>query len=268
MVSPRIHRRLDRLTTALAPQASVGESANELARSPRDEGHDLAVETTKAFSAMIGFYRKHYDLSPDDAQAKAEATPDHCIERALSCEPSQVSWLDIDAVARIDPAKALARWDEIKEAARKEVRTGHRAAKALEGFDSSCWKRARFLAVRTELSVAWRPRNAAEQHLIDQMAQFQELMWSWQESMTAYHQMVLNDTSRAKVRDSKFEPPRLSWIEAMERAARMVERLHALYLRSLESLRHLRRLPPVVVRTAGQVNIGSQQMNMMGASAR
>src|SRR5262249_37421342 len=82
------------------------------------------------------------------------------IERALSCEPSQVSWLDIDAIARTDPQKALARWDEIKEAARGEVRAGHRAARALEGYDSDCWRRARFLAVRAELTEAWRPRNA------------------------------------------------------------------------------------------------------------
>jgi hypothetical protein len=42
----------------------------------------------------------------------------------------------------------------------------------------------------------------------------------------------------------------------------MVERCHRLYLRTLGALQDLRRRPPVVVRRAGQVNIGGQQVNV------
>jgi hypothetical protein len=37
-----------------------------------------------------------------------------------------------------------------------------------------------------------------------------------------------------------------------------------LYLRTLRALQEMRRLPPVVVRAAGQVNIGQQQVTMTG----
>ena len=43
----------------------------------------------------------------------------------------------------------------------------------------------------------------------------------------------------------------------------MVERWHAFYRHTLKALQDLRRLsPPVVVRRAGQVNIGQQQVNL------
>jgi hypothetical protein len=228
----------------------------------------LASELAAAFGSMVSFYRKHYALSPEEARTRAATTPDHCTEHALSCEPSQLSWFDLNGLANTEPAKALARWEEVKEAARGELRSGHRAARAIEGCDSLCWKRARFLAIRAELTEAWRPRNAAEQHLIDQMAQWQDFVWSWQETMVAYHEIIQNGRSRKKDSDERLQPPRLSDAEALERATQMVERFQKLYLRSLTALRELRRLPPVVVRAAGQVNIGQQQVNVTGAGGR
>jgi hypothetical protein len=58
------------------------------------------------------------------------------------------------------------------------------------------------------------------------------------------------------------ELPRLSLAEALDQAEGMVERCHRLYLRTLGALQDLRRRPPVVVRRAGQVNIGAQQVNL------
>src|SRR5262245_27107919 len=257
-----LRRRVGRLTSALVPITAPTQTVSAIRELPEDGARALAVEIARAFGAFVDYYREHHAMSPDEARAKAAETPDHYIERSLSCDPSQVSWLDIDARARIDAQKAPARWEEVKEAARGEVRTGDRAARAIEGYDLDCWRRARYLAVRAELTEAWRPRNAAEQHLIDQMAQSQDLMWKWQESLTAYHQMVMNGTREFRRKDGEIEPPQLSYVEAMERAASMVERFHAVYLRSLAALQRLRRLPPVVVRSAGQVNIGQQQVNM------
>jgi hypothetical protein len=49
-------------------------------------------------------------------------------------------------------------------------------------------------------------------------------------------------------------PPRLSEVEAVERSAAMVERVHRMYQRTLRALQDVRR-PAVLVRRAGQVNI-------------
>jgi hypothetical protein len=46
----------------------------------------------------------------------------------------------------------------------------------------------------------------------------------------------------------------------------MVERCHRLYVRTLRALQDLRRLEPVVVRRAGQVNVAHQQINVASAA--
>jgi hypothetical protein len=228
---------------------------------PEDEARELATEAAVAFGQMAAHYRQHYGLSPDEARARAAARPDHYIDRALTCPPNQVSWLDVDTIAQREPARALERWEEVKKAARDEVSSGHRAARAVEGRDSHCWTRAGFLAVRAELMVAWRPRNAAEQHLIDQLAQWQTLTWEWLETLAVYSQLPASPGRRTAGRDGDAGPPLLSDAEAIEHAAGMVERFQLLYLRTLRSLKDLRRLPPVVVRAA-QVNIGQKQVNL------
>jgi hypothetical protein len=258
MGKTRLGRRLDRVAGVLAVACRPAD--------PVDEVRELATEVAQSFGNMVGHYRKHYGMSADEARAKAAECPDHLYDHAVGCPPSQLSWFELDAIAQRDPDRAAERWEEVKRAAQGEVASGHRAARALEGNDSRCWSRARFLGVRAELSAAWRPRNAAEQHLVDQLAQWQTLIWQWLESYTAYDEVA---TSRARRSGPDGGPgPRLqSDADRLEHAAGMVERFHRLYLRTLRALQDMRRLPPVVVRGAGQVNIGHQQVNVGGAGA-
>jgi hypothetical protein len=177
--------------------------------------------------------------------------------------PDQVGWLDLHALEKSDPALALRRWQEVQEAARAELRSGHRAARFLEWGDNSCWGRAQFLAVRAELAGAWRPRDAQEWHLIDQMAQFQTLLERWQDTLTAYTAIV--GLRRRNEGGQRPEVPRVSDAEAVDGAAAMVERMQRLYLRALKALQDRRRAgPPVVVRRAGQVNVAARQINVGG----
>jgi hypothetical protein len=59
----------------------------------------------------------------------------------------------------------------------------------------------------------------------------------------------------------------MSEAEAVDQAAAMVDRFNRIFLRTLRALRDLRRYAPatVVVQNAGQVNVGSQQVNMAAA---
>jgi len=61
-----------------------------------------------------------------------------------------------------------------------------------------------------------------------------------------------------------FQPPETTEAETLENAVAMVERLQGLYLRTLKALRDQRRAPRVLVRRAGQVNVGHQQLNVSG----
>jgi hypothetical protein len=252
----RLRKKLAKVTAVCLPPALPADP--QPAAADAEEAREVAGELAAAFGQMVGFYREHYKLTPEEACARAAEAPDHYVERVLTCPPEEVSWHDLNALEGRDPARALERWQEVKRAARGELRSAFRAARALETSESQCRHRVRFLAVRAELSDAWRPRNATEQHLVDQMAQCQELIWRWQETLTAYTELSF----RSWPRPAGEGPPRLSDAEALERAVVMVERFHRMYLRSLQALQALRRRPALVVRSAGQVNIAQQQVNV------
>jgi hypothetical protein len=260
MSRTRLHHRLARLEDAAA-QAVVPTPAPE---SPTaDDSRDLAREMAAAFSQLIEHYRQVYTLSPQEAFARADVPNPAYEEWALNCPPDQVSWFALGGFAQRDAERAQRRWEEVKQAAREERRNGHCAARAVEGDASSCWQRAQFLAIRAELVEAWRPRDAQERELIDQMAQFQALLERWQETATVLTMLSCRRKRRTPGDRDSAQPPRVSDVEALEEAMGMVERFHRLYLRSLRALQDLRRRgPSVVVRRAAQVNIGQQQLNV------
>jgi hypothetical protein len=230
------------------------------------EANDLARELAGAFGRMVKSYREHFQLSPEEARDRAEENPVEALDRMLSAPPDQVSWFDLDSLSRRDPGEALRRWQEVVQAARDEVRSGHRASRTIEGFDAAiCWHRARFLGLRAELSDAWRPRNQLEQQLIDQMAQFQTRMEYWQEILTTYTMLSSGGTGRGARDRRPHELPRLSDAEAVDQAADMVERWQRLFLRTLAALQSQRRPSRTgIALRAGQVNIAPQQVNLVG----
>ena len=174
MAKTRIQRRLDRPGTLLRPSL---------------EALDDSRATRNWLMRFDAWWPlpEHYKLARRGGRG-AEAL-DHYIERALTVSPDQVSWHDSTAFLRT-PRRRLPGGGG-HEAARGEVRSAQ--SRGARRLDSQCWKRALQPSVR--VVGAWRPRNAAEQHLIDQMAQWQELIWGWLDTMTAYHQMTLNGSS-------------------------------------------------------------------------
>src|SRR5262249_51820116 len=141
---------------AMKPAVFRRELAN-LRQTVRDEAAllpalppaDDAGELAGAFGRVVEEYREFFELAPEEARARAceagEAQPEP-LNRILPGPPDRVSWLDLDTLARHDPEKARERWQQVKRAARLEVRDGHRAARALEGSDAragrGCWERA------------------------------------------------------------------------------------------------------------------------------
>jgi hypothetical protein len=264
MSRARFRQRLARVEAAAVQPAEVAPVAPP--GSPADEFGVLAGELAASFGRLVESYQEGYGLSAQEAVDRASESHPDSEEHARACPPGQVSWDDLRRLAARDPALALRRWEEVKEAAREEVRSGHRAARPLEVGESSAQGRARFLAVRAELADALRPRNALEQQLIDQLVQWQTLLWDWQEVPAGWALLAGQTPRRVKGRPrGDREMARLTDAEAMAGAMAMVERYHRLYLATLRALREQRRLgPPVVVRRAGQVNIGQQQVNVAG----
>jgi hypothetical protein len=237
--------------------------ATETASDPQEVG-TLARELAAALKGMIEYYKDVYKLSPAEALAKAQEASDGYLASILKGPADQVSWHGLDHLARRDPQAAARRWEEVKAQALLELRSGHRAAKAMEGYGSNAWTRANFLAVRRDLMEGWQPRNGIERQLIDMMAQAQTALMYWLDILT----LRSSCSSGRKRGEGRWEPETISDAEAIEQAAGMVERWNGMFLRTLKALRDLRRTPGVVVQGAGQVNFAQQQVNVNGSNGQ
>ena len=235
------------------PATATAEPTHE----PGEAG-TLARELAAAYKGLVEHYRDQWQLSTPAAVAKAEEASDGYTASILTGPADQVSWHGLSHLARRDPEKAAQRWGEVKGQALLELRSGHRAAKAMEGYGANAWARAQFLAVRRELTEGWQPRNGVEWQLIDMLAQAQTAQLYWLETLT----FRASCSSGRKRDDGRWEAETVEDAEAVEQAAAMVERFNGIFLRTLKALRDLRRTPGVVVQNAGQVNVGQQQLNV------
>jgi hypothetical protein len=232
---------------------------------PFDEGGILAGEMVASFGRLVQLYERLYKIPTAEAVERAkEVKPQH-LEQILHGRPEEVNWCGLDQIARTDPDRALARWEEIKHAALVELQTGHRSARALETVSNNGpWERAQFLALRTELAAEWQPTSGIERQLVDVMALAQTNYLSWLNTLAVYTNLEYVGRKRMQDEKGQWEGGRQSDAEAIEQAAAMAERFNRIFLRTLRTLADLRRHPPVIVQNAGQVNVGAQQVNVGG----
>ena len=245
----------------------MGEHAVVAAPASEDADEVLSVarELARGYATLVESHRRAWGITPADADAKARDVGDGAwLDRYLTDPPDQLSWWNLSALVERDPDQGYAAWERVKHEARKELATGHRAARALE-WDGSPWERARFLALREAFRAEWRPRGGLEATLVDTLAQAHSTYLFWLE------RLHVQATGEAKVEDHKlrtedgWQPPRLGTAAAMEQSAAMADRFNRLFLRTLRALRDLRRYAgPVIVQQAGQVNVGGggQQVNV------
>lgn len=223
----------------------------------------LAGELAASFGQMVQDYEKYLKLSRTDAmQRAAEAEPEGG-QRILHGPPDQVSWFDLNKIARINPDRAEARWEEIKRAALEELQTGHRAARAVETVNDGAWQRAQFLVLRDDLAAEWRPRNGIERQLLDTLAQAQACYLQWLNTLAVRNALSNVGGDRLEQDQGKWQAPRQTDADAIDQAAEMMDRFNRIFLRTLRALCDLRRYAgPVFVQNAGQVNVGGQQVNV------
>jgi hypothetical protein len=226
------------------------------------EADSVARLMGQALRDRVRFLQTECGLAPESAYTRATApeTPEN-IASIMSAPPEQISWFDLGRLMRSNPEEGLARWQEIKQAAVEELRSGHRAA-AVFDWDSAPWERARFLAIRNDFIAEWQPRGGIERALVDTLCECYAAYLYWFERFNRL------STAHGKVQDSRFEregfhePPRVDEAEAIREAAELADKLNKIFLRTLRALRDLRRYAPsVMIQNVGQVNIASQQFN-------
>src|SRR5262245_4679341 len=135
---------LDRINQSIraVPDSSAAPPAAE------SEARQLAREAIQAFADELELYRRQGSLKMDDPKQ----TPwNEDIQAILEIPPQDVSFAVIERLSRVDPARAVALWEEVKAVAGDDLESGYLAARALEYLGGSAWGRACFLAVRTRL---------------------------------------------------------------------------------------------------------------------
>ncbi len=228
-----------------------------------DEISSLARDLAQGYAEFVETYRNAWGISPAEADAQLrQSSPADSPDRAVTEPPDQVSWRRLSRLIERDPESGYRLWQRIKDEAQKELASGHRAARAIE-HDSRPWERAQFLALRAAFREEWQPRGGVEAALIDAMAQAYTSYLTWLERLD------VQATSEGSVEDHQLKErgyyltPRVTTAQAIEQSAAMVDRFHRMFVRSLRALRDLRRYTSnVIVQQAGQVNVGSQQVNV------
>jgi hypothetical protein len=89
-----------------------------------------------------------------------------------SMSVKSISWLSIDRLFRYNPEAAQALWEDLKEQADKDFKSGHFAARAFESAElqQDPWKRAQFIAVRDSFVEQFKPQGGIDYSMIDMLA--------------------------------------------------------------------------------------------------
>ena len=233
---------------------------------PTAEIESVAGKLANAYRSMARHYRKEMGLSPDEAETKARTPDENELERVKDRPASQVSWWDLSLLAEQKEENAVVIWESIKEAARNELSSGHRAAEVVEWHGhSSPFYRAQFLAIRQAFIDEWQPRGGLELALIDTMAQCYRSYLNWLGIHTMHSEIEVERERSHYENNGRRKPRSESSLMHLEQSFQMAERFNRIFLRTLRQLRDLRRYSaPVTINNPQQVNFaadGGQQIN-------
>lgn len=259
-------------------------------------------ELWRANYQMVTFFMKPEggSLSLDEAIRKASEKLgegpmlDKEMDRIAGWDVDSISWHTLDRVFRTKPSYAQQIWEEVKEQALNDFKSGHFAAAIFEGTDwqKDVWKRAHFVVIFQEMVEEYKPRGAIEMSMVEMVAVNYFLWQHWvgehlQRARTEPRRESNDYQQWAKMKeeasyyikgrrhtrkleghwtDGYWDIPYQSEAEAIEHALEMADRCRRAYHASVRSLRDWRRYNvPVIVQNAGQVNIaadGGQQVNV------
>jgi len=197
---------------------------------------------------------------------------DRELSQSLSWDVDNLSWYEIDRLFRANPDLAEQVWDEVKDAAARDFKSGHFAAELFERTDwqKNVWKRAHFVAVFQMMVESYKPRDAIEHQMVE-MAAVEYFLWRhW----TGEHLQRATSEPRQESYDYRewrekekqvwcrhngeerpiegqwiagaWEMPYQGEADAVEQAAELADRFRRAYLASVRGLRDWRRYPVIV----------------------
>jgi hypothetical protein len=224
--------------------------------------HKLGV----ALAKRLEYYRAECGLTQEEAFDRLRTPLDADLaECYLQDDPRTLEWNTVARVQEVDPQKALGMFARAKIEASDELKCGHTAAAACEGYGGSPWDRAKFFAIRDVLMKDWQPRGGTETLLIDTLAQAHFEYQRWLGILSRRLSYDGDGMSPLQRLHEQQQPPmRLTNAEAIEQAQNQIDRWNRIFLRTLRALRDFRRVSIQVnfYNSPGQVNIGDKQINV------
>jgi len=243
-------------------------------------------EMQNARGEMIRFYMSEQggNLSAEEARIQVDTyleDVDEAVSRLLSQPIDMADWYGLEKLHAQSPALAKTVWRLIKDEARNEFESGHRAAKVFEPVHwlREAWRRAQYMAIRESFIEQWKPQGGIDLAMIDILTQSFYLYLYWNEVSVTRTETEVRAYPPAWIkerayRDQQFprdrghgywNPPYAHEQEAVEHAAQMADRYQRVFQRTLRAMRDLRRFStPVTINNPQQVNIaadGGQQIN-------
>lgn len=243
------------------PVLPASSEADADRRDPAAELGSVVRELGRGYAELVESYRAAWGITTAEADAKAHEAGDWTVEKVGTDPPDQIAWWALAQAIERDPAAGHAAWERIKAEARKELRSGHRTAQALE-WGGKPWDRARYLAICGAFAEGWRPRGGIEAALIEVLAQSFSAYLLWTERVTTLAETEGQDEDARLKKEGHWHAPRQATAEWMAWCGDQAERSYKRFLTTLKVMQDLRRSPGVFVASAGQVNLGAQQLNV------
>jgi hypothetical protein len=191
---------------------------------------------------------------------------------ALSMSPEDLSWNAIGQFEEENPGSFTTIWERVKQYARDELESGHRAASVAVDNQRPIM-RARFLVLREKYIREWQPRNVLESEMIDAICQAKTIRDYWM-TLATERVAVECEIERYWVQVSgKRSERRIDGTESAHDAREEAERWDRVFIRSVRALRDLRRYTTAVIvnNQGGQVNVAtdeSKQTNVVSKAKK
>jgi hypothetical protein len=250
----------------------VAKIEREVTIDPQEgEVQGMVARAAREFDYAAEFYLKR-PMTPDEARERARTLHDeNRAEYAESLPVDKLDWGHMAALAGVSMQKAIETWEAIKQKAREDIASGVYISETITP-DASPIERARLFAIREELQDGWKPTNGIEHTLIDMMGLSFYLYLHW--TAILYMRTTNESNEREQMQrqspyshERKWKVPRFDEGMAVDQATRLADGYNRQFLRTLRTLRDLRRYaqptPPVIVnQQGGQVNVANQQLNV------
>src|SRR4030095_1895483 len=137
-----------------------------------DEIQSITALAAKSFARVLEAEKKR-GPAPVEGRYWVDAVDD-----ALSMSPEDLSWNAIGQFEDEHPGSFATIWERVKQYARDDLESGHRAASVAVGNQRPIL-RARFLVLREKYIREWEPRNVLESEMIDAICQAKTIRDYW-----------------------------------------------------------------------------------------